>query len=216
MRQKRGPRSTWAKLLLFAVGIAAFYASYYLGNRYARVTPEFLNLSALEKPQPIAPLELLDQYGNLFKQERLSGHWNLVIFGYTGSDALLQEGLALITQVKNRLAIHPELQRITRAIVITVDPNVDSPERLKSFMHRFSPDFLALTGSTGQIDTIAQLLGVTMRHIPNADNTGYRIDHSSSIALIDPDVALVGLFTGIVDAASIAADITKLARDRAE
>lgn len=214
MRQRRRAHSTTSKLVLFIVGIAAFYGSYYLGSRHASKEPRLLGLSKLEAPQTITDLSLEDQYGNPFDEKRLKGHWNLVIFGYTKDAASLQNRLLLITQVKNRLAIHHELQQITRGIFITVDPEIDKPAALIAFMARFSPDYLALTGLAEEVQSAAGKLGFTIKRSPAAESS--RIDHNSSIALIDPEANLIGLFTGAVDAASIASDIEQLAIDKAE
>ncbi|MCB1860207.1 MAG: SCO family protein [Gammaproteobacteria bacterium] len=214
MRQRRRPHSATSKLLLFIAGIAAFYGSYYLGNRYASTAPVLLNLSKLERPQAITDLSLQDQYGNPFSEKGLQGHWSLIIFGYIKDATSAHDGLSLITQVKNQLAVHPELQQKTRGILVTADPEIDRPEVLLKFMARYSPDFLALTGSTKEIRSTARQLGVTIKHSPEAES--YRIDHSSSMALIDPEAKLIGLFTGVVDAASIASDIQLLALDKAE
>ena len=216
MRQRRKAHSAVAKILFFVVGVAALYGSYYLGNQHALVKPRFLNLRELDRPQAIDNIVLRDQHGNSFDKQRLFGYWNLVLFGYTGAAESARDRLTLITQVKNRLAIYPEIQQITRALFISADPDIDEPKLLKTFMAQFSPDYLALTGSTDGIQSIAQLLGVTIRRLPTSDKNGYRVDHSSTIFLIGPDANLIGLFTGVVDAASIAADIRQLTLDQAE
>jgi protein SCO1/2 len=216
MRQQRRPRSAKIKLLFFIAGVAGLYGSYYLGHQYAPTKPRFLNLSELAQPQAMKNLVLQDQYGNPFTEQELAGHWNFVMFGQTESAESALDGLTLITQVKNRLALHPDIQQQTRAVFITVNPETDKPEVLEAFMARFSPDYLALTGLTENIQSVARSLGVTIRRSSTPDAKGYRIDHSSSILLIDPDARLIGLFTGVVDAASIAADIQQLALDEAE
>ncbi|HXK58071.1 MAG TPA: SCO family protein, partial [Gammaproteobacteria bacterium] len=103
-----------------------------------------------------------------------------------------------------------------RGLLVTVAPDTDKPAVLNSLMSRFSPDFLALTGSPEEIRSLARSLGIIIRHSATADSKDFRIEHSSSIALIDPDANLIGLFTGVVDAASIAADIKQLAFGEAE
>lgn len=216
MRRRRTHHSTAVKLSLFVAALAAFYGSYYLGNRHASIEPRFLNFTELRNPQAVIVPILRDQYGNPFDHQQLLGHWSLVIFGYTEAAESLRSGLTLITQVKNGLALQRDLQRVTRGILITVDPDTDRPEVLNAFMARYSPDYLALTGSPENIQSIARSLGVVIKRSPAPGTKGFRIDHSSSIALINPDADLIGLFTGAVDAASIAADITRLAMKEAE
>lgn len=212
MRRLRGKRSPLAKFLFFAIGLATLYGGYYAGNRYAPVKPEYLNLHALAQPVKLE-LDLNDQYGKPFQTRQLSEHWNLILFGYTRNPDVTKSAFSLVTQVKNRLATSPELQSMTRAILITVDPAVDTPERLHDFLSPFSPDFIGLTGSSEQIEAAARALGVSIKHFGTAQQTSSRIDYGSSIGLVGPDAKLLGLFTGVVDAVSIAADIQKLALD---
>lgn len=207
MKRKSGAHSAVMKLLLFTLVVAAFYGSYYLGSLHSPQKQGLQNYVALENPQPITNLMLLDQYGKPFDERRLLGHWNLVIFGNTGSVDSASQSLILITQVKNRLAINPDLQKATRGLFVTVDPEADTPEVLLKFMARFSPDFLALTGPAEAIDSFARLFGKDIEHLSKTGNTKFR----SSIALINPNASLIGRFTGTMDTASIAADITQLA-----
>ena len=212
MRRSRGSRSPLAKLFFFVVGLATLYGGYYAGNRYAPVKPEYLNLHLLAKPADFEIL-LKDHYGNPFITRQLEGHWNLVLFGYTQAPDAAKAGLALVTEVKNRLAVSPELQSQTRAVLVTVNPSVDTSEKLHAFLVPYSPDFYGLTGTEDQVMHAARQLGVSIKRLPAAQDSPSRIDHGTSIALIGPDARLRGLFTGVVDAVSIATDIQKLAAD---
>jgi len=211
MQRQRKPRTPAQRLALFLVAVVAVFGGYYWGQQYAPKVSGYLALSSLEQPTPVRPLRLLDQSGQPFSQEGFKGHWNLVLFGYTRDEGNSREPLTLITQVVNRLADNPKLQGITRAVFITLDPDHDQPQVLHRFIRHYNRDFLALTGAMDQITSSAGQLGVSFKRQPNTDGEGYRIEHSTSIALIDPDANLVGLFTGIVDAVSIASDLKQLA-----
>ncbi|MCB1758158.1 MAG: SCO family protein [Gammaproteobacteria bacterium] len=212
MRKLRGKRSPLMKLLFFVIGLATLYGGYYAGNRYAPVKSEYFNLHALAQPA-ILDLSLTDHYGRPFDNSDFAGHWNLILFGYLQEPDAARSGLALATQVKNRLAAEPGLQQMTRALLITVDPTVDTPEKLRRFLSPYSPDFVGLTGSSERIAAAAGALGVKIRPLPATQEEPYRIDHGTSIGLAGPQGRLLGLFTGVVDAVSIAADIQKLALD---
>lgn len=212
IKRKSGAHSAVMKLLLFTLAVAAFYGSYYLGTLYAPRERRFQNYVGLETPQPITNLRLLDQYGNPFDEQRLSDHWNLVIFGNTKSAHYVNQDLTLITQVKNRLAINPDLQKKTRGLFVTIDPKTDTPEVLHEYMSRFSPDFFALTGSVEAIESFVTLLGADNGHLYGTENAKLR----SSIALVGPNSELIGWFIGAGDAASIASEISQLVLDNKE
>ena len=65
--------------------------------------------------------------------------------------------------------------------------------------------------SIDQIARFARQCGVRFHRQTVAEAPGYRIDHGTSIALVDPQARLAGLFTGLVDAANIASDLKQLA-----
>ncbi|HEB96779.1 MAG TPA: SCO family protein [Sedimenticola thiotaurini] len=211
MARLRKPRSRAQRIVLFAVAVAALFGGYYWGSLYAPKVSTHQVLRPLERPVPLQPFELLDRNGQPFTLERLQGRWSLLFSGSTTSDQATRDLLTLGTRVLNRLAQWPELQSRTRIVFLSLDPDRDTPERLSRFFGGYGADFIALTGEMEQIRQLAQQIGVTFKRVEGTEPGDYRIDHSTSIALVDPDARVVGLFTGLVDAASIAADIRQQA-----
>ncbi len=201
-------------MVLFAVAVAALFGGYYWGSLHAPKVSTHQVLRILERPVPLAPFELTDRNGLPFTLERLKGRWSLLFTGYTSSDQATRDLLVLATRVLNRLAQWPDLQRRTRVVFVSLDPARDTPGRLADFFAGYGADFVAVTGAPDQIRRLADQIGVTYKRVEGTSPGDYRIDHSTSIALVDPDARLVGLFTGLVDPASIAADIKQQADAR--
>lgn len=201
------------KLIMFVFALAALYGGYYWGNQYApgKPTPNLIKL--LPSPRPLKSPDLIDQFAEPFTAQQLKGHWSLVLFGYSHSPPESPEMLRLSTSVLNRLADKPVLRQMTRVIFVTVDPQRDQPDILKSFVGPYGPDFLGVGGSVAQINDFAGQLGANFRRQTGKDDADYRVEHSTSIALIDPQARLVGLFTGLVDAVNIASDMKLIAAD---
>lgn len=211
MRQQRNSRTSTQKLALFIAALLALYGGYYWGNRHApRELPRHA-LSQLQNPMPIQSMQLLDQFGNAFTEKRLHGHWNLLFFGYRHSEQSTPALLTLATQVVNRLADRPQLQKNLQVIFITLDPDRDRPEVLLPFVGRYHPEFLALTGPMNEIRRVARQLGIRFERRAGSPDDDYLIDHGTSMALIDPAGRLLGLFTGVVDAVTIANDLQQIA-----
>ena len=210
MRKQQKTRSPKQRLALFSAAVLALIGGYYWGNQH---TPRELPpsaLSQLQQPRPIQSLQLLDQFGSGFTEQRLHGRWNLLFFGYSNGDSA-RGLLTLATQVVNRLADRPDLQDQLRVIFVTLDPDRDRPEDLRSFVGHYHPNFLALTGPADEIQRFARELGVRFERRPQSADGDYQIDHGTSMALIDPDARLRGLFTGVVDAVTIATDFKQIA-----
>ena len=201
------------RLVLFSIAVIALVGGYHWGNLHAPKNMGMLAAALLEDPIVLQPIALQDQFGEPFDNQRLADRWNLVMFGYTRSRNDSPAMLTLSTQVLNRMADRPELQENFRVLFVTVDPEHDTPEILGEFLMFYRDDFVGLTAEPAYIRAFAGQLGVRFQRRPANKEGDYRIDHSTSMALVDPHGRLFGLFTGRVDAASIAHDL-KLIMDK--
>lgn len=213
MRHRQRNTSPLQRLVLFSIAVLALAGGYYWGNLHAPKNIEMLAASLLEDPIVLQPIALRDQFGEPFDNQRLAEHWNLVLFGYTRSRNTSPAMLTLSTQILNRMADRPELQKNMRVLFVTVDPEHDTPEVMGTFLMFYRDDFVGLTAKPASIRAFAGQLGVRFQRQPADKEDDYRIDHSTSMALVDFHGRLFGLFTGKVDAASIAHDL-KLIMDK--
>lgn len=195
---------------MFAVALVAILGGYFWGNQQIPLNQGLKNLHLLEHPKTISAFQLTNLLGAPFTPANFTGHWNMLFIGYTRDEQTTPAQLTLATRIINRLADRPRLQQNTAVIFLTVDPEHDTPEALKPFIRHYSEQFQALTGDDEQIISLAHQLGMKYQRVEEKDG-GYSIMHSSSIALINPQGKLQGLFTGRVDASSIAQDIKQLA-----
>src|SRR5690606_21502673 len=74
-----------------------------------------------------------------------------------------------------------------QVILVSVDPERDTPEHLAAYLPAFHPDFLGMTGTEEQIHTVASQFGIYFeRHQADARGT-YLVDHTSAVTVIDPN-----------------------------
>ena len=81
---------------------------------------------------------------------------------------------------------------MVQAVFVTVDPDRDNVEKLKSYMGLFHPTFVGLTGTEEQLIKVWGDYGV-IREIDTSTQTavGYLVNHSSRLYLIDQDGKLL-------------------------
>jgi protein SCO1/2 len=73
-------------------------------------------------------------------------------------------------------------------VLITVDPERDTPAQLALYVKSFHPRLVGLTGTTQEIDAAARAYRVYVKKVPDPKSTaGYTMDHSSIIYVIGPD-----------------------------
>ena len=157
--------------------IVAFAAGLIL----ARVlTPARVELPQTERAtvfptaRALPTLDLTGQDGQPLPADFLSGHWTLVFFGFTQCPDICPTTLAVLAQAGRQLADLPQAEQ-PRVLLVSVDPERDTPERLAAYVRFFDPGFIGATGSLAAIAAKAEAFGV-----PDAKVTmpggGYTMD----------------------------------------
>lgn len=119
----------------------------------------------------------------------LRGKLLLVYFGYANCPDVCPASLAAGAQALN--ALRPEEQDKVRLIMISVDPERDTPERLKDYVAFFHPAMIGLTGTAEEIAAVARAYGAGYQRQPTRPDGGYAVDHSADTYLIGPDGRLI-------------------------
>jgi len=152
------------------------------------------------------PFRLVDQNGKTVTDADLKGKWSLIYFGYTHCpDAcpttLNEIAIALDDLGPKRDAVRP--------VFITVDPERDTPEVLKSYVTSFDAPILALTGTPEAVAQAAKDYRVYYAKHPEPGGD-YSMDHSSVIYVMDPEGRFTATFTPESSPEDIAARLKKL------
>ena len=118
----------------------------------------------------------------------------------------------MLKQVRAQLAQAGAADKVAIHFV-SVDPQRDQPDVLGRYAAFSDPGFVAATGSDEELTRLTRSLGVLYVREPATDGQ-YNVDHSASVAVVDPQARLVGLFRPPLDAAAIGADLLTLANPR--
>jgi protein SCO1/2 len=127
----------------------------------------------------------------------------LIYFGYSYCPDVCPTTLALMDDAVAR--VDPKGTHIV-PVFITIDPERDTPAKLRAYVRAFGPQFVGLTGDLKTITKVAGDYRVYFRKHP-LDGATYGLDHSSVIYLMGPD----GKFVTYWDDTAIGAD--KLANE---
>jgi protein SCO1/2 len=154
-------------------------------------TAELLDAGIVLLPQgrDVPDLTLTNQDGESVSMEQLEGQWNLLFFGYTFCPDICPATLAELRQLRGKLP--DEARQRMQPILVSVDPERDTPEQLKKYLDYFGAGFIGLTGPLDDIQTLANAVGVPF--IPaDTSKEDYTVDHGGNLALIGPDGRLRG------------------------
>lgn len=158
----------------------------------------------LPAPRALEPFELVDESGAAATLEALRGRPTLLFFGFTRCPDVCPATLALVAAARRKAGLE-EL----RVVLVSVDPERDTPERLRAYVHAFDPGFRALTGSAEQIARLARQLGVAAARVP-LPGGDYTVDHSAALLWLDADARLAAIFTPPLQVDALAADLARL------
>lgn len=105
----------------------------------------------------------------------------------------------------NRLG--PDAEKVS-AIFITVDPERDTPEKLKLYLSSFHPRISGLSGTNEQIEAVKKAYYVYAKRVP-LEGGGYTMDHTAIVYLMDKNGKFIAPFNLKRDADAAAADLRK-------
>lgn len=163
----------------------------------------------LPQSKKLPTFEFLDMHEKPFTNEELKKHWSFLFFGYTSCPNICPTILSSLNQLAVNLRGLPTLQ----FIFVSIDPQQDSPKRLKQYLKKakFSTSpLIGITGEMSQTIQLAQAMGAyveeELQNQKAPQNASAHIEHSGTVFLINPEGKLTAIFTSSEKPGAIAHD----------
>ena len=167
---------------------------------------------ALPAPKPVPAFSLLNQFGEPVDQSVFEGQWDLVFFGFTHCPDICPATLQVLATAKQALAEQGH-ETLPRIVLVSVDPERDSPAILGQYIDYFGDGNLGLTGTLEEIRKLTGGLGIYFEKQPG-DDENYSVDHSAAVLVIDLDGGFHSLFSGSHVVENFVHDLPILMGDR--
>jgi protein SCO1/2 len=172
----------------------------------AQKSPVLHSGTWLPQPRPLAAFTLADLAGRTFDNSALLKHPSLLFFGFSSCPAICPTTLATMAALMKSAPL-PDLQ----LLFASVDPQRDQAATLRPYLASFDPRFIGLVGSTQAMAPLLHSLGASAeRHALN--DGSYSIDHSATLYLLDTRGRMAAVFSPPFEAASLRADLERIAR----
>lgn len=147
--------------------------------------PHAFHGTVLQSPEPAPDFTLNIAGGKSIRLSDFRGKLVLLYFGYTFCPDVCPATLGAVTQALRQLGGKADEVQV---IMISVDPERDTPEKLAEYVRHFNPTFIGGTNAPEEIAKIAALYGVFYEKKPAPDSAaGYLIDHTAALMAIDRD-----------------------------
>ena len=143
--------------------------------------------------QPIAiggSFALVDQTGRAVTDADFRGSPLAVFFGFTHCPEVCPTTLLRLGDLTRQLGAEAARLKI---LLITVDPERDTPAQLSLYLQSFDPAVTGLTGSRAQVDATLGAFKAYAKKVPVDD--GYTMDHTANIYLMTGE----GTFRTMID-----------------
>ncbi len=169
-----------------------------------RLKPHSFYGTVMQSPDEAPDFTLQSSAGGTLSLEDFRGKVTLLYFGYTFCPDVCPATLAEVSKAMDILGDDAEKVQL---IMISVDPRRDTPAALNEYVAHFHPSFIGATGSEEEIAKIATLYGVFYEKHEGTEATGYLVDHTATVMVIDQNGHLKLIFPFGAPADEIAKDL---------
>ena len=108
---------------------------------------------------PVGDFALTDDRGRPFTQDRLRGRWTFVVLGDTQCAEPCAAPLAALAGMRRRIA-GTEALKATQVVFVSLDPQRDTPQRLREYVAPFDSSFVGATGPNAILASLSDDLGL--------------------------------------------------------
>lgn len=137
----------------------------------------------IEPPLALSDFTLASSEGGTeLSLSDLRGKPILLYFGYTFCPDVCPTTLSEFLRVKKDLGEQGEQLAV---LMVSVDPERDTPEVLERYMTAFDPSFIGMTGDEATLRKIGGEYGLYYKANAVSGSSTYLVDHSAAAYLID-------------------------------
>lgn len=166
-------RRSW----LMACGAMAIVAS--TGCNRSPPSYHAIDLTGADFGRSIA---LQDPEGRTRSLDEFKGRYVMLFFGFTQCPDVCPTALARAVEVRQLLGSDAGKLQV---LLVTVDPERDTPEVLRSYIAAFDPSFIALRGDLQATEAVAREFKIHYAKVPTS--TSYTMDHTALTYILDTE-----------------------------
>ena len=143
--------------------------------------------SVFAQPVPRPSFSFADTNGEPYDfLTRTEGKLTFLFFGFTSCPDVCPVHMAGLASALAQLA-HEDQARV-EVVFVTVDPERDTPERVRAWLDSFSPTFVGLIPTLEEANAVLSDMYIASAiHLPRDDGDGYDVLHPAAVFAFSPD-----------------------------
>ncbi len=164
-----------------------------------------------QDPKPAPDFTLTDHTSQPFRLSEQADKVNVLFFGFTSCPDICPTTLSKLSSVMDELG---EAADDVQVVMVTVDPERDTVEKMATYVTAFGPQFTGVRGDRYDLDPVYRDYGVfaERRDLPDSA-LGYTIDHSGYLYIIDKQGRWRATFSHNDAMEDIASDLLQLTKE---
>lgn len=190
-----------------AVVIAAVAALAWFGV-LPRLRPHVFHGAVIQSSTRAPTVDLIAHTGERVSLDDFAGKVVAMYFGYTFCPDVCPTTLSRLAEARRLLG---DAADDVQVLMVSVDPERDTPDVLARYVPAFDESFIGLTGTRQEVAQLATVYGVYFERSEVDGAAGYLVDHTATVMVIDRDGYLKLVLPLDVTAADMADDLAYLA-----
>jgi protein SCO1/2 len=196
-----GPRN----IFVAAVAVIAIATGAWLSYKMAAPPAQPRAATLLQGGVDLPEFSLLDHTGSPVDRQVFDGYWNLVFFGFTHCPDICPLTLQVLASARAQMAAEG-VEPLPRIVLVSVDPERDTPDKLAQYVGYFGDGNLGITGALDELRKLTGALGIWFEKSALDDNN-YSVDHGAAVLLIGPDGVYRAVFSAPHEAENFVHDV---------
>ncbi len=146
-------------------------------------SPPAVHGTLIDPPAPM-PDFALSSGPDVVRKSQFEGRIVVVAFGYTYCPDVCPTTMSRLAQAVALLGDDAERVQV---LLVSVDPERDTPERVRAYAERFNPAFVGLSGRPDQIAEVTAAFGIHHERGEETEERGYLVDHTATVTALDAE-----------------------------
>ncbi len=192
--------------LLALSGVAAWSL---INGRLPFGPPNFNGL-VIQSPNQAPDFTLTAHTGERMSLSDWRGKVVLLYYGYTFCPDVCP---TTMNELKKMNAALGRRADDVQVVLVSLDPDRDTPAVLREYLSHFDPSFVGLTGTDEELLAATTPFGIYYNRHEGTAATGYLVDHTASVSVIDKEGYLRIVYPFDTKGQDMAEDVRYLVRD---
>lgn len=205
VEQKKRP---FRLIIYIVVGVAVGLALGWLLLQW--ILPPSYNGQVIDSQTPVTNFTLTGPEGEPVSLIDFRDKVVMLYYGYTFCPDVCP---ATMVELKTAVQSLGSKADDVQVLMISLDPERDTPEALEKYVTHFDPSFIGLTGTEDEIVAASAPLGIFYEREEGSAATGYLINHTATVMVLDKRGHLRLLYPFDTPGEDMAADLQSLVRE---